>query len=202
MRKLLLKIFILLVILPYFIFGNININEIYYNIPDYIGWNDSDQWFEIFNFSSNQISLESWKIKTSENEIFTFSLTINPNQRILFVADSSRFVAHWDTVLIPGTVIIEYGTSIDITRNSGEIKLLNANGEIITGVEWGGTGTATSVPEGYSLALFPEQIIYPQLEDYKTCIPTPSSENREAPPSAINSATWGRIKAMYSSERL
>ncbi len=194
-------IILIILLLPVCLLGKVHLNEVYYKIPDYSGWNKNDQWIEILNFSSDQISLNGWKLEDKNGNIFTFSISLSPHQRIILVADSSRFASHWDSILIPSVIIIEYNVSIDINSEVGELSLLNSNGDIISNVKWGGTGTSTGVPSGYSLGLFPEGVLSPQPGDYITCTPTPGRENREAPASAVNPATWGRIKAMFSAGR-
>lgn len=184
-----------------FVSAGVHINEVYYKIPDQSGWNKNDQWIEIFNFSSSQITLDGWKLKDDQGSVFSFSVTLSSNQRLVLVADSSRFIAHWDSILNPGILIIEYGGFIDINKDIGMVCLLNNGGSEISRVEWGGTGTSTGVPAGYSLGLYPDGNVSPQPYDYVTCRPTPGEENREAPASAVNPATWGRIKAMFSAER-
>ncbi|MBN1620100.1 lamin tail domain-containing protein [candidate division WOR-3 bacterium] len=188
-------------LIPCFIYSGVNINEVFYSIPEYSGWNSQDQWIEIFNFSSSGASLNSWKLKTSAGEVFTFSVTIEPGQRILFVADSSRFVAHWDSVLSSTTVIIQYGGAINVCRNVGSLTLINSTGAEVSSVAWGGTGTSQGVSPGYSLGLYPESNPEPAPDNYTVCYPTPGNPNRELPHSVINPSTWGRIKAMFSTER-
>lgn len=186
---------------PSLIFSKININEVFYNIPESAGWSNQDQWVEIFNFSNDKVTMNSWKLKTPTGEVFTFSISMEPGQRVVFVADSSRFVAHWDSSLSSTTLIVQYGSSINICRNVGGLTLLDSGDSEISNVLWGGTGTSQGVSPGYSLGLYPETNFAPQPENYTLCYPTPGNSNREIPASVINPSTWGRIKAMFSTER-
>ncbi|MBN1150525.1 lamin tail domain-containing protein [candidate division WOR-3 bacterium] len=191
----------LILLFPALILSKVNINEVFYSIPDSPGWNNQDQWIEVFNFSNEKVTMNSWKLETSTGDVFTFSISLDPNQRVVFVADSSKFIAHWDSCLSSATLIVEYGASIDVCHSVGNIEIKDSQGGEISSVSWGGTGTSPAVSPGYSLGLFPENNFSPSPEDYTVCKPTPGSTNSEIPASAINPSTWGRIKAMFSTER-
>lgn len=195
-----MSVVFLILLFPALILSKVNINEIFYNIPDSPGWDYQDQWIELFNFSTDKMTMNSWRLETSTGDVFTFSISLDPNQRVIFVADSSKFITHWDSCLSSATLIVEYGSSVNVCHDVGGIDLKDSQGEKISSVSWGGTGTSPAVSPGYSLGLFPESNYNPSPEDFTVCKPTPGETNSEVPASAINPSTWGRIKAMFSTE--
>ncbi|KAA3597958.1 MAG: T9SS C-terminal target domain-containing protein [Calditrichaeota bacterium] len=148
---------------------SIVINEINYNSePNF----DTEDWFEVFNSSSETVNLSSWKITDSDTgNVFVFpdSTFLPPQEFLVICRDTTDFVNFNPSVQ---NFVGEF--NFGLSSNGDEIKLYDLFGTLVDSVKFepdslwsseaNGTGKTlslkdplsdNSLPENWSISLSP-----------------------------------------------
>ena len=122
-----MRLFSLIIFFVSCLDAGVLINEIMYNPPG----NDDFEWIELYNTSSNSVSLDGWNFKKGIKFSFSAEHQIPPYGYLVLARNPSAFTSAYPYVVCSG----EYNGKLS---NKGEkIVLENSLGERVDEVEYG-----------------------------------------------------------------
>ncbi len=133
--KALIKLSILLILLPVFIYAQglpFLITEIMFN-PE---GNDSDrEWLEVFNQSNQIFSLKSgrsgWRINDGENHLFKDEIMVYPQEVFIIVQDKNKFLSEYPD--FKGKIV---AANFSLKNSSGRIQILDENKNLLAEISY------------------------------------------------------------------
>jgi hypothetical protein len=195
--------------------ADVVINEVFYD-PLWTPDNDHE-WIELYNTSGSAVDLGGWIVgdgadTTDEDEgyyVIPGGTSISGGGYLILCRRADSLNAHWGSVIPPGVPILQFEGS----STAGQLLLANGGDDIHLyssslveidrvwygdGGDVGPIGAAPDVTAGHSIGRYPDGSdsgdCSVDFRDYSD--PSPGKQN--PPPVGLSTATWGKIKAMFS----
>ena len=158
------------------------INEINYNSAD--DEFNPDDWVELYNPTSETISIENWKFKDENDEhVYTINegISLGADEYLVLCTNSSAFATLFPEV---ENYIGDIGFGLD--GNGELIRLFDSNESLIDSVEYNNSSSWPAEPNGNGPTL---ELIHPSLDNT-------SGINWD---DSVDNGTPGEINSVYNS---
>ena len=132
------------------------INEINYkSSPSF----DTEDWIELYNPSSELVSLSGWKFQDSQANVFLFpgNIILKEHGYLLLCRDTTKFKSFY-----PNEINVLGDLNFGLSNAGEKIQLINANGNIVDEVSFTSTGEWDSLANGTGRTL---SLRNPQLDN-------------------------------------
>ncbi|MCI5050702.1 MAG: lamin tail domain-containing protein [Candidatus Pacebacteria bacterium] len=160
------------------------ITEVQYNPA---GSEAEAEWFELFNPTDSEVSLDGWTIEEDAGPFYTFqSISIESGEYLLIVNDTASFNGDFPTIT-PDVDMAGMGCFNDTEclrlNNTGTDNLTLRDGDVASGsiidfVSWGDAGFASS-GNGESICRDSSEDTDTAADWVDDCIPSPKSGDYE-----------------------
>jgi len=138
---------------------HIIISEVYYNPASPYGSGTANEWFELYNGTSNSVDLTGWTIwdtANSSHDTFSSGATIAANG-FLFITASSSTLTLWTLPANTATFVLPNTIGSNGLGNSGDALIIkNSAGDVVDAISYGSDTTIlnpsiTNVAAGHSI---------------------------------------------------